>query len=223
MNVHFILKSVPEAVSISFVRTHQTSVAATEDDVMDIDDTVQVEPQRPPFSMSSSNRNVNPSSLLDPDFGRSIFDSGTDFTSQAPFVSHPRRVREIPIEVKGENEQSDHSGGAPIIENVTETAQVHGPEIHGNVILDEDDDEDIPAGPVTQAPQHIGGSDNVFGSFSGAPNSRPTAPGIDDMPDYSNEIEEEMVRAAIEASKQDAKMSDQSGVQDVCDQVPLIL
>ncbi|XP_027080951.1 plant UBX domain-containing protein 8-like [Coffea arabica] len=196
--------------------THETPVAAMEDDVMDIDDAAQVEPQRPPFSLLSSNRNLNPFSLLDPNFRRSILDSGTDFTNRDPFVSHPREVREVPIEVKDGNGQSGRSDSAPIIEDVTETAQAHGPEIRGNVILDEDDDKNVPTGPVERATGHNVGSDNTFGGFSHAPGSRPTAPGIDDMPDYSNDIEEEMIRAAIEASKRDAKMSDhQSQVQDV--------
>lgn len=194
---------------------------------MDIDDSVQVESRRPPFPLLSSNRHLNPFSLLDPNFGRSMFDSGTDFTSRAPFVSHPREVREIPIEVKDGNEQSGRSGSAPTIEDVTETAQAHGPEIHDTVIVDEDGDEDIPTGPVTpvtQAPRHNVGNDNLIGGFPRAPNSRSTARGIDDMPDYGNDIEEEMIRAAIEASKRDAEMSDhQSEVQGVCDQVSLIL
>lgn len=196
--------------------THEAPVAAMEDDVMDIDDTAQVEPQRSPFPLFSSNRNLNPFSLLDPSFRRSIFDSGTDLTNRDPLVSHPREVREIPIEVKDGNGQSGHSDSAPIIEDVTESAQAHGPEIHGNVILDEDDDKDVPTSQVARAPGHNVGSDNMSGGFSDAPSSRPTAPGIDDMPDYSNDIEEEMIRAAIEASKRDAKMSDhQSQVQDV--------
>ncbi|KAL3498781.1 hypothetical protein ACH5RR_041513 [Cinchona calisaya] len=190
---------------------HEESIAAARDDVMDIDDPVQVGSQRPPFPLLPSNRN-----LLDPNFGRSIFDSGTDFTSEAPSVSHPREVMEIPVEVKDGNEQSRRSGSTPSVEDVTGTAQVHGPEIHGTVIVDEDDDEDVPTGPVTQAPRGNTGNDNIFGGFPHAPLSGPTAPAIDDMPDYSNDIEEEMVRAAIEASKRDAEMSDhQSEVQGV--------
>ncbi|KAL3499402.1 hypothetical protein ACH5RR_038495 [Cinchona calisaya] len=208
-----------QAVNAHFIEgdrniTHEASVAAIEDDVMEIDDLDQVEPQRPPFSLSSFNRNANPFSLLDPNFGRSRLDSSTDITSRAPFISHPREVREIPIEVKDGNEQSGHSGGAPIIEDVTGTAQAHGTEIPGTVVRDED--EDVSTGPVTQASGHDTGSHNVFGGFSLAHSSRPTAPGIDDMPDYSNDIEEEMIRAAIEASKRDAKLLDrQSEVQDV--------
>lgn len=48
---------------------------------------------------------------------------------------------------------------------------------------------------------------------------RPSAPGIDDLPDYNNDIEEEMVRAAIEASKREVGnvyLDQQFGAHDVC-------
>ncbi|CAK9173073.1 unnamed protein product [Ilex paraguariensis] len=174
--------------------TREASVAAPQDDVMDIDDPIQNEPRRSPFSLFSSAGNLDPFSLLDPDFRRSIFDGGTDFSSGAPFVSHPREVREIPIEVKDGNGQS---GLAPTIEDVTETADTCGPETHGPVIIDDEDDKDIP----TAASAQVAEPTNSHGTHP-----RPSAPGIDDLPDYSNDIEEEMIRAAIEASKRDAEI-----------------
>ncbi|KAL0324342.1 UNVERIFIED_CONTAM: Plant UBX domain-containing protein 8 [Sesamum calycinum] len=176
-----------------------TSFAAPQDDVMDIDDPIPVESRRP-SSLPPFARDLNPFTLLDPNFTRSIFDSGTGIASRPPFVSHPRAVREIPIEVKDGTGASGHSGGAPVIEDVTETAQYHGPEVRGTVILDDDDDDDknIPNAPIT----HLDGQGNEA-------SSRPSAPTVVDVPDYSNDIEEEMIRAAIEASKQDAAMSSQ--------------
>ncbi|CAK9141836.1 unnamed protein product, partial [Ilex paraguariensis] len=189
--------------------THETSVPAPQDDVMDIDDPIPIASRRPPFSLISSAGNVDPFSLVDPLVRRSIFDSGTDFPSsaRAPFVSHPREVREIPIEVKDGNGQSGHSGLAPPIDDVTETAVSHGPGTHGTVITDDKDDKDIPtacsAEPTSSHDTH----------------PRPSSPGIADLPDYGNDIEEEMIRAAIEASKRDTEIvypDQQFGVQYVC-------
>ncbi|PIN01741.1 putative regulator of the ubiquitin pathway (contains UAS and UBX domains) [Handroanthus impetiginosus] len=177
----------------------EPSLGAPQDDVMDIDDPIPAESHRAPPSLLPFARDLNPFSLLDPNFNRSIFDSGTDITSRSPFVSHPREVRQIPIEVKDGTGASGESGGSPVIEDVTETAHDHGPEVRGTVILDDDDDDDsksIPNAPVTHLDGH--------GNQGGVEQSGPSAPAIVDVPDYSNDIEEEMIRAAIEASKQDA-------------------
>ncbi|KAI7987545.1 Plant UBX domain-containing protein 8 [Camellia lanceoleosa] len=198
---------------------HETSTAAPQNDAMDIDEPIQVWPPRPPFSLLPSARNLNPFFLLDPDFSRSLFDSGPGLTTRAPFVSHPREVREIPIEVKDGSEQEGHSGLVPSIEDVTETAQAQGPETHGTVIIDEDDDEDIPTAPSGHAAGQNEQEDDVLGNNSGGTYPMPTAPGIDDLPDYSNEIEEEMVRAAIEASKREVGkgyLDQQFDAPDVC-------
>ncbi|GFZ07049.1 ubiquitin-like superfamily protein [Actinidia rufa] len=182
---------------------HETSTAAPQNDAMDIDEPVQVGFQRPPFSLLPSAGNLNLFSLLDPDISRSLFDSGPDSTSRAPFVSHPREMREIPIEVKDGGEQSGHSGPAPTIEDVTGTTDAHGLETHGAIIIDDEVDEDIPTAPSGHvAGQNERGGD-VPGSNSRGTYPRPSAPGIDDLPDYSIDIEEEMVRAAIEASKRE--------------------
>ncbi|CAI9093948.1 OLC1v1029568C2 [Oldenlandia corymbosa var. corymbosa] len=185
-------------------RVQETPVVDAQDDVMEIDDPVQVGPHAPPFPPLSSTRNLNPFSLLDPNFSRSIFDSGPEIISRSPFVSHPREVREIPIEVKDGSEQSSRSRNAPTIEDVTGTSQVHGPEIHGSVVLTDDNDEELPTAPATYASALNHG---IVNRYPDAPSSRPSAPVIDDLPDYSNDIEEEMIRAAIEASKRDAELS----------------
>ncbi|KAI3909484.1 hypothetical protein MKW92_032399 [Papaver armeniacum] len=149
------------------------STAIRQNDFMDIDDDdpLLVEPQGPSLPLPSAARNLNPFSLLDPTFGRSFLEGrGFGVATGAPLVSHPREVREIPIEVKDGNDQSIPSGSRPVIEDITGTT-THGPEIHGRVIIDDDEDENIPTAP--------------------------TAPVLD----YDNDIEEEMIRAAIEASK----------------------
>ncbi|KAL3833548.1 hypothetical protein ACJIZ3_008284 [Penstemon smallii] len=191
------LGNLNEAVNAHFSEgdrsiLQEASFDAAPDDAMDLDDPIPFESHGPP-SLLPFARDLNPFSLIDRTFNRSIFDSGTDILSRSPFVSHPREVREIPIEVKDGNGASGQSESTPIIEEVTETIHGHGPEIRGTVIIDDDDDDDnnrdIPNAPITQ----IG----------------PSAPSIVHMPDFSNDIEEEMIRAAIEASKQDAAMSNQ--------------
>ncbi|KAK4422677.1 Plant UBX domain-containing protein 8 [Sesamum alatum] len=178
---------------------------APQDDVMDVDDPIPFESHRPLSSLLPFVRDLNPFSLLNPNFTRNLFDSGNAAT-RSPFISHPREVREIPIEVKDEIGVSGHPGGAPTIEDVTETVHVHGPEVRGTVIIDEDDDDhDDNKGFPDPLVTHAGG----LGSRDSSTNSGPGSPIIMDVLDYENDIEEEMLRAAIEASKQDAAMSNQ--------------
>lgn len=182
---------------------------------MDLDDPIQPETHRSPFPLLPSPGLMNPFSLFDrearssifdrvPNLVSSIFDRVPSSASRAPFVSHPREVREIPIEVKDGNEQSSHSGHAPTIQDVTGTENDYGPEIHGTVIIDEEDAEDLPTGPTAQVAPGDVGNDGISG-YPGIINSGPSAPGINNIPDYSNDIEEEMIRAAIEASKKDTE------------------
>lgn len=187
---------------------HETSVAVPQDDLMDID---QVEPQGPPSFLSAA-RITNPFSILDPNFRRSFLGGSSDLTNRDPFVTHPREVREIPIEVKDDNQPSGHSGHAPAIEDVTGIVHARGPDIHGTVLLDDEDDEDISAASTAQARLRDGGKDHILGDASHGGNVRPNAPEFDSLPDYSNDIEEEMVRAAIEASKWELEAA-----QNVCD------
>lgn len=187
---------------------HQTSVAAPEDDLMDID---QVEPQAPHLPFPSAARTMNQFSLLDPSFSRSIFDGRSDFTSRAPIVTHPRELREIPIEVKDNNQPSGQSGHTPTIEDVTGTVHAPGPDIHGTVLIDDEADEDISAASTVQATQ-LYGQGHIVGEDPLDRNFRPNAPEFDSLPDYGDEIEEEMIRAAIEASKREVE-----GAHNVCD------
>ncbi|KAM1024843.1 hypothetical protein ACFX15_037390 [Malus domestica] len=186
------------------VNVHDTPVSA-QDDFMDIDDPVSVGPWRDPLSLLSATVDMNPFSSLNPHFGRTIFDSSTDFTNRTPFVTRPREVREIPIEVKDGDQPSGHSGRDPIIDDVTGTEQGYGPGIPGTVIIDEEDDDDIPAAPTVQAGQRSGPQDMSSGDGSHHPNFGLSAPRFDDAQDYSNDIEEEMIEAAIEASKREVE------------------
>lgn len=191
-------------------RAQEASFAAPQDDVMEIDDPVPVESRRPRSSLQPFARDLNPFSLLGPNLSTSTFDSGTDIASRAPFVSHRREVREIPVEVNDGTGASGQSGSAPIIDDVNETAHDHVPDIRGAVILDDgDDDKDIPNVRITEVDGH--------GNRGSSVHSGASAPTIVDVPDYSNDIEEEMIRAAIEASKQDAAMSNQQYDRLVCD------
>ncbi|XP_022893950.1 plant UBX domain-containing protein 8-like [Olea europaea var. sylvestris] len=173
--------------------TNQASSVDPHDDVMDIDDPIQDESHRPPFSLPVSTKDANTFSLLGPNFTGSIVDRGTDFTSGSHFVSHPREVRRIPIEMKDGNGPMGDSGNAPTNEDVTVSARDHG----GTVIIDDDDEANVPNGPIS-------------------------APTIVDEADYNKDIEEEMVRAAIEASKQDAAKSEQQldNYSDLRDPMP---
>ncbi|XP_058104806.1 plant UBX domain-containing protein 8-like isoform X2 [Magnolia sinica] len=179
--------------------THPTSVPVPQNDFMAIDDPIQDEPQGLPPPLLSAARSFNPFSVLDSNFGRNFFDGrgAAEFLSHAPLVSHPREVREIPIEFKDGNGQSGNSGTRPTIEDVTESAHTHGPEIHGNVIID---DDDLPEAPTPHAAGQTERKDDVSERRPG-----PSAPLLADVTDYSNDIEEEMLQAAIEASKREVE------------------
>ncbi|CAN8308293.1 unnamed protein product [Cochlearia groenlandica] len=154
-----------------------------DDDAMDIDDVIPA--AQSPLSLLNAARTMGPFSLLNPNFGRSIFDSDPLMPRPPPFVSHPREVRQIPIEVKDSSGPSERSGNAPTIEDVTETAHVHGPATQGTVIIEEEveSDDDIPFAPIRRSRQ-----------------IRPDVSAPNNTQEY-NDIEEEMIRAAIEASK----------------------
>ncbi|XWS48967.1 hypothetical protein CRYUN_Cryun13aG0122900 [Craigia yunnanensis] len=166
--------------------TRPTSAVVPVDDAMDIDDPIEIVPNRPVFPATGT---MNRFPILDPYFHRRFFDGASDFTTREPLVTHPREVREVPIEVKDSNEPSGH---APAIEDVSETAQAHGPNTNETVIIDEVD-EDSTVQPRRQ-------NDN-----SRDQHVTPSAPAFDNLPDYGNDIEEEMIQAAIEASKRDVE------------------
>ncbi|XP_031275126.1 plant UBX domain-containing protein 8-like [Pistacia vera] len=172
---------------------NQTSIPTPQDDFMEIDDPIEPGSRAPPLPLLSAARTLNPFSLLDPNIRRTFLEGGSDFMKREPFVTQPREVREIPIEVK---DGSDQSGQAPTIEDVTESTHAHGSESHGTVIVDEVDED---AQVAMTAPA------TVRNDGSHERHSSPTAPAFENLPDYSNDIEEEMVRAAIEASKREVE------------------
>ncbi|XWS61826.1 hypothetical protein CRYUN_Cryun07bG0158500 [Craigia yunnanensis] len=167
---------------------------------MDIDDPIEVVPNRPVPPLLPASGTMNSFSILDPNFRRSFFDGASDITTHEPLFTHPREVREVPIEVKDSNEPSGHSGHAPAINDVSETAQAHGPNTNETVIIDEVE-EDSTLQPRWQ-------NDNSHDQHV-----TPIAPAFDNLPDYGNDIEEEMIRAAIEASKRDVEELSDPGPQ----------
>ncbi|CAJ1943592.1 unnamed protein product [Sphenostylis stenocarpa] len=179
--------------------SHNSSTAFPQDDFMDVDDQNDADIHRIP-SLPASAANLNPFSLLDPTIGRGIFGTPLDSTFQAPFVTHPREVREIPIEVKDGNQSTTPASHVPSIEDVTGTVDAHGPDIHGTVIIDDEDDDTAPPPRIAHLDEQ---NHKILADTS--LNSRPSAPESENLPDYSNEIEEEMLRAAIEASKREAE------------------
>ena len=204
--IHASYLSIDAKIHSFMYSMHETSVAAPQDDLMDVD---EIEPQGPRLPLLSAPINTNPYSLLDPHFRRNFFNIDSDFPNRAPFVTHPREVREIPIEVKDNNRPAGHSGPAPTIEDVTGTVHAHGPDTRGTVIIDDEDNEDVSAASTAQRGEQ---KDDVLDDGSQDRNIGPSAPEFENLPDYSNDIEEEMVRAAIEASRREVERA-----HNVCD------
>ncbi|KAL6174637.1 hypothetical protein ACLB2K_051283 [Fragaria x ananassa] len=177
------------------VNVHETPVL-DQDDFMEVDDPDVLGSHRDPLPLLAAARDINPLSYLE-NLGRTVFDTSNDITNRAPFVTHPREVREIPIEVKDDIHSSGQSGHAPIIDDVTGTAQAYGPGISGTVIVDDDDDDIVAAPTVGSGPR-----DNFSGDGS---HHRTFAPSAPQFVDPNNDIEEQMIRAAIEASKQEVE------------------
>ncbi|XP_022932323.1 plant UBX domain-containing protein 8-like [Cucurbita moschata] len=184
----------------SSVNARQTSVSG-EYDFMDIDDPVEVEPHGPPRSLLSTAREgMIPFSLLDRNLRQGFFDRPSDFTSSAPVVTHPREVREIPIEFTDGNRPSGQSGHEPTIEDVTGTVDAHVPAVRGTVVIDDNEDEEPPVTSMARAPDLENRA--VSSIISRDRNAIPGAFESNEFQDR-NDIEEEMIRAAIEASKKD--------------------
>ncbi|XP_051188946.1 plant UBX domain-containing protein 8 [Lolium perenne] len=136
----------------------------------------------------------DPFALMDPNFQQMVFDrAGSAGTaSHDAQGSHPI---EATVDVKDSNIQTGPSGQASIIENVTGHGSLYGPGGRETIIIDDDEDE-LPYGLSSQ---HAS-----FPSSAPQPNPPlPTAPPLVHVPD--NDIEEEMIRAAIEASKREAE------------------
>lgn len=163
---------------------------------MEIDDPVEVPIPRSTFL--PAHEEINPFSILNnfPGFRDPMMGpTAHDFFAQGPRVSQPRVSREIPIEVKDDNShvQVGPSNTGPAIEEVTgnDLPPHYGPEIHPTVIVDENDDVvNVDGGNNSGRLHHVDPS--------------PSAPIVADVTDYNNDIEEQMIQAAIEASRRDA-------------------
>lgn len=174
---------------------------AAHDDIMDIDEPINVETVGPLFPALSASGSVNPFSLLDEHIGRTSFGrrGDVDVRSRAPRVSHPREVREIPIEFKDDNSHSGLSSHGPNIEFLAENDSVVGSETFGLVTVGEED-EDL---PVALNPSVAGQTEERY-DHPRMTVLEPSAPQVGMVAD-NNDIEEEMIKAAIEASKRDAQ------------------
>ncbi|KAG4933076.1 hypothetical protein JHK87_047078 [Glycine soja] len=170
--------------------SRNSSAVFPQDDFMDIDDQHDAGIPRIPSLLPALAANVNPFSLLDPTIGRGIFGTRFDSTIEAPFVTHPREVREIPIEVKDGSQSTPQAGHVPSIEDVTGTVDAHGPDIHGTVIIDDEDDDDIPPAQIAHQDEQ---TQKILADTSLNSSVRPSAPESENLPDYSNDIEEEMI------------------------------
>ncbi|KAK9668201.1 hypothetical protein RND81_13G040900 [Saponaria officinalis] len=182
------------------------AVTGPSEDLMDIDEPPELVRRGPP-SLFPAAGGMNPFSLLDPTFQRGLLDATNLFDrtsdlmgrTRAPFVTQPREVREIPIEVRdGQDNSARQSGFAPRIEDVTDSVDVGVPEIRGTVTVDDEDDNVLGV--------------NLLGNRGV---TRPSAPQINDTADFENDIEEEMIGAAIEASKRDAELQNDEGLDFV--------
>ncbi|XP_062193829.1 plant UBX domain-containing protein 8-like [Phragmites australis] len=183
-------------------RINQNALPASCDDMVDLDG-----PLDNTFQRSFPETSWNPFALMDPNFQQQFLDriGSTDSFSRGPLVSHPREVREIPIEVNDSNPQTGLSGQALVIEDVTGHESSHGPEVHETIIIDDEDDglSSAPSAPHSNIPTN---TSRLNPSVS-------TAPPLVHVNDYDDDIEEEMIRAVIEASKKDAE-----GLENIVEQ-----
>ncbi|XP_023772122.1 plant UBX domain-containing protein 8 isoform X1 [Lactuca sativa] len=134
----------------------------------------------------------------------SYFTQGdTNIRHQTDVADHQEDLMDIDEEP---SETSNHRppflpfpASAPRIENVIDTL----PENPGTLRSIDDDDDDFPSLRSSHLAGLSGQNENLFSHHD--TDLIPSAPGVSDLPDYG--IEEEMIRAAIEASKHDAEIS----------------
>lgn len=183
-------------------------------DWMEENEPAEMEVQYPVEPFPSIARNfppfgpINQGLMSSPIFdGRST--SRMPFRNSIPYVSHPRNVRTIPIESKDEQGQVADVNTAPAIEEVSASVHAQGPEVRGTVIFDDDDEL-----PSTASSTFRAGSNSRSGYHNSYPQGRelrPSAPQVTEEPiaaiEEGNAIEEEMLRAAIEASRREAETS----------------
>lgn len=141
-------------------------------------------------------------------------------------VYQPRDVRAVPIDWRDEEEPRvrPHAGSGPLIEEIpaTEASQLPS-QSHGRIIID---DEDVPstASSVLRTGGEVGGrslyGNNNFTQDFPPGNSSLNPPLIDEIP--ANDIEEEMLRAAIEASRKEAEAATRRMMPDYTEDLSVV-
>ena len=173
--------------------------AAYNDDVMDVDQPIDVETVGPSYPMQGHTGIFNPFSILEEHFNSVPFHRRgiDDVRSRAPRVLHPREVREIPIDFKDDSGHSGLPNHGPDIEYLSENDTTEGPSTFGHIIMDEEDEDHNPVTHDADVPSQFGER------YDHLDNSIPDT-GMSVVAE-DNDIEEEMIKAAIEASKLDAQ------------------
>ncbi|TVU08855.1 hypothetical protein EJB05_42275 [Eragrostis curvula] len=175
-------------------RINQNTTPPSHDDMMDVDG-----PLDNTFQRSFPQTFRDPFALIDPNFQQQFFDriGSTDTSSHGSLVSQPREAREVPIEVRDSEPQTGPSDQAPVIEDVTghESSQDRG--VRETIIIDDEDEGLSSAASARHA--------DIPNNMSPPNPTVPSAPPLVHVNDYDDDIEEEMIRAAIEASKKDGE------------------
>lgn len=168
---------------------------------MEVDTFPSIGAHFPPYG--PINRGLMNSPIFD---GRST--SHMPSRNSIPYVSYPRNVRNIPIESKDEEGQVGDENATPAIEEVSASVHAQGPEVRGTVIFDDDDELPSTASSTFRAGSISRGGYNS-NSYPHGRELRPSAPQVTEEPiaaiEEGSAIEEEMLQAAIEASKREAE------------------
>lgn len=184
-----------------------------------------VQPQ-PPFSLLPQHALPSPWGMSDPTlFPRSLVDWTRPLpnTSASPQVAHPPDVRDVPIEWHDEDEdvgpRRPHYPHGPVIEEVTESDDLHILDTGGRVNAPVEEaagatPSSRPVGDLTRPRitqrfgYNVGDEDDTF---------NPNAPVVAEVSGLNDEefIQEQMLQAAIEASKKEAELGRQRGVPNI--------
>ncbi|XP_028767523.1 plant UBX domain-containing protein 8-like isoform X2 [Neltuma alba] len=128
--------------------------------------------------------NHNPSSFLDPTVRGNAYDAPSDPTKQSRSVTQPGEVRDTPIDVRDGNQYSPQAGHSPIIGTVPPAHYSHQDEQRNTILSD----------------------------ISLRGSAIPTVLSYENQSDCSDDTEEQMIRAAIEASKKEYEELSESGI-----------
>ncbi|XP_078447943.1 plant UBX domain-containing protein 8-like [Wolffia australiana] len=186
--------------------------SAYDDDVMDVDQSIDIETVQPSFPILSASR-FDPFSLMEEHIGRTSFGrrGNEGIRSRAPRVSHPREVREIPIEFKDSSSHSGLSNNGPNVEYLAEDDKAVGPTTFGHVAMVEEDEEEEQE-PVSHDVSRPGETKGTYDDHHRTRIFPESSASQVSLVAENNDIEEEMIKAAIEASKHDSQMHLSSNV-----------